>query len=694
MKTNYIYTFILLLISSIGYSQIIHEVNESSGAVTSDEINDIDSIVFNAGSASVEIILTDGNSTIFPIGDVDSVTFSGDLIGEITSLSCGSVTVNGTLEPNDPAVGVTVSVPYNGSNGGIYPAESVNSTGVNGLTAERSAGTLDVGSGSVVYDIVGTPDDSGVASFAITLGGQNCTFEVPVSLPPGSIGGLDCGNATLNGVIVSGGNSNETVEIPYTGGTLGTHNGQTTNSIGVLGLTAELTPGIFSNGTGQLTYTITGTASSTGTALFGINIGGQTCTLSLPVTAPNGEITSLDCGNATLNSPLEAGVPANNISADVDYGGGNGGTHGGQIVNSTGVTGLTAELSSGTFASGVGTLTYVITGTPSAAGTASFALNIGGESCVMELPVILPVGEISSLDCENATIFGTYNENSSVSSGSFEVSYTGGNGGTHNGETVNSTGLSGLTAELTPGVFQNGSGTLTYDVTGIPNSGGFAFFDLDIGGQTCQVAVYVFPIPEYCNSATAVVDVTNTTTGETWMDRNLGASQVATSSTDAASYGDLYQWGRFTDGHQCRNSTVSTTLATDITPGVTDFIEPPGVPFDWVASQNDDLWQESTNYNNPCPTGYRIPTEAEMNAEIASWNTQDADGAFGSPLKLTVGGFRHGAFSTIDLDDEYGYYWVTDTDGTNARHVIFDQNGVQVETLNRSYGFSVRCIKD
>lgn len=694
MKIRFIFACVFYMVSSLGFTQILHEVNESSGAVTTDEINAIDSIVFNAGNASVEIILNNGSSSIFPIGDVDSVTFSGQLIGEITGLSCGSVTVNGTLEPNEPANGVTVSVPYNGSNGGAYPSESVTGTGINGLTAERPAGTLDVGSGSVVYDIVGTPDDSGIASFEVSLGGQTCIFEVHVNLPPGSIGSLDCGNATLNGVIVAGGNSNETVDVPYTGGIQGTHNGQTTNSIGVLGLTAELTPGIFNNGAGQLTYTITGTAASTGTALFALNIGGQSCTLSLPVTAPNGEITSLDCANATLNAPLEAGVPANNISADVDYGGGNGGTHGGQIVSSTGVTGLTAELISGTFANGAGTLTYVITGTPSAAGTASFALNIGGETCVMELPVILPVGEISSLDCANATIFGIYDENASVSNGSFDVNYTGGNGGTHNGETVNSTGVTGLTAELSPGVFENGAGIVSYTVTGIPNAGGFAYFDISIGGQNCQVTVYVFPLPVYCNTATTIVDVTNTVTGETWMDRNLGASQVATSSTDAAAYGDLYQWGRYTDGHQCRNSNVSTTLATDPVPGINEFIQPPGVPFDWLTPQNDDLWQVNTDYNNLCPTGYRIPTEAEMNAEIASWSSQDADGAYNSPLKLTVGGFRHGAFSTIDLEDEYGYYWVTDTNGTNARHIIFDQNGVQVETLNRSYGFSVRCIKE
>jgi hypothetical protein len=38
--------------------------------------------------------------------------------------------------------------------------------------------------------------------------------------------------------------------------------------------------------------------------------------------------------------------------------------------------------------------------------------------------------------------------------------------------------------------------------------------------------------------------------GEAWIDKNLGASQVATSSTDPASYGDLYQWVRPADEHQ------------------------------------------------------------------------------------------------------------------------------------------------
>jgi hypothetical protein len=54
-----------------------------------------------------------------------------------------------------------------------------------------------------------------------------------------------------------------------------------------------------------------------------------------------------------------------------------------------------------------------------------------------------------------------------------------------------------------------------------------------------------------CGTGTTIVDVTNSTTGKTWMDRNLGASRQATSSTDYLAYGALFQWGRAADGHEC-----------------------------------------------------------------------------------------------------------------------------------------------
>jgi hypothetical protein len=103
---------------------------------------------------------------------------------------------------------------------------------------------------------------------------------------------------------------------------------------------------------------------------------------------PAGSITALNCGSATNNGTLTSGTAASGVSSLVPYTGGNGGTHNGQTVNSTGVSGLTATLAAGTFANGVGSLTYTISGTPSASGTASFALNIGGQSCNILLNVI------------------------------------------------------------------------------------------------------------------------------------------------------------------------------------------------------------------------------------------------------------------------------------------------------------------
>jgi hypothetical protein len=69
------------------------------------------------------------------------------------------------------------------------------------------------------------------------------------------------------------------------------------------------------------------------------------------------------------------------------------------------------------------------------------------------------------------------------------------------------------------------------------------------------------PIPVAATAHAFKFSQVTSSTGQVWMDRNLGASQVATSSTDPASYGDLYQWGRPADGHQKRKSATTATLA-------------------------------------------------------------------------------------------------------------------------------------
>jgi len=182
-----------------------------------------------------------------------------------------------------------------------------------------------------------------------------------------------------------------------------------------------------------------------------------------------------------------------------------------------------------------------------------------------------------------------------------------------------------------------------------------------------------------------------TATNRIWMDRNLGASQVATNSTDALAFGDLYQWGRGTDGHQLRTSSTTSTQSSIDQPGNASFILESG---DWRTTNNNNLWQGVNGTNNPCPTGFRIPTKVEWDLESASWS--GITDAFNSPLKVTMSGDRRSndGIGQIVVVGEWGSFWTSTLDGNNARRVYFGSAGKGDDSFIRSWGFSVRCIKD
>jgi hypothetical protein len=203
-------------------------------------------------------------------------------------------------------------------------------------------------------------------------------------------------------------------------------------------------------------------------------------------------------------------------------------------------------------------------------------------------------------------------------------------------------------------------------------------------------------------TASSIPSVTNPTTGKVWMDRNLGASQVATSSTDALAYGDLYQWGRGTDGHQLRTSTTTNILSANDSPGNANFIldagnSMMGNPGDWRDPQNINLWQGVSGTNNPCPSGYRVPTSTEWEAERVSWSSSGPAGAFASPLKLPMAGYRSGFNGTIYEAGARGDYWSSSivTSATNpSTQLFFYSAGSGTYNEQHSQGFSVRCIKN
>jgi uncharacterized protein (TIGR02145 family) len=232
---------------------------------------------------------------------------------------------------------------------------------------------------------------------------------------------------------------------------------------------------------------------------------------------------------------------------------------------------------------------------------------------------------------------------------------------------------------------------------------GSLWFDLCQGSVTpgpesdCSTPGFIAPF--LSAEETAVVDVTNPATGDTWMDRNLGAMTAARSSADCWAYGNLYQWGRATEGHEDRSSGITSTNATTAVPNDGNswdglFITEPDSPYDWLSPQDGTLWQGTSGTNNPCPAGYRLPTQTELENERVSWApNNNVAGAYASPLKLPAAGLRSYINGELLFVDDQGRYWSSTVNGTQSRRLDFTSSAAMGNS-NRAFGYSVRCLKD
>lgn len=188
--------------------------------------------------------------------------------------------------------------------------------------------------------------------------------------------------------------------------------------------------------------------------------------------------------------------------------------------------------------------------------------------------------------------------------------------------------------------------------------------------------------------------VFNSATNNCWLDRNLGATRVALSSTDFDAYGDLFQWGRLADGHQIRTSKATNTKSKTNVPGHGNFIASNSDLYDWLSPQNNNLWQGVNGINNPCPTGFRIPTDTELEEEMESWISNNAAGAFSSPLKLTLASGRSDGDNFTQDFGSFGFYWSSSVEGASSRGLFLTSDAAGLGSDGRQYGLTVRCTKD
>jgi hypothetical protein len=284
-----------------------------------------------------------------------------------------------------------------------------------------------------------------------------------------SIGGLPCSANMINGALTAG--------IAVSGVTMTLHVNVT--QVGTWNITSGPTNGVTFSGSGiftgtgcqAITLTATGTPTALGSTTWNTNTipaGSATATV-----AAGGSITSIACAGATTFGTLSANSAASGVSSTISYTGGNSGPHGGQIVTSTGVTGLTAMLTAGSFVLGNGFVTYNITGTPANGGTASFAINIGGLACTLTRTVTQPSSGGTAVfggtpDC-NTSMTGTMTANTTISPGSVSQTITVDvtTPGTYNISTapVNGVTFSGSGSLLLPG-----TRTIELTATGMPAS--------------------------------------------------------------------------------------------------------------------------------------------------------------------------------------------------------------------------------
>jgi uncharacterized protein (TIGR02145 family) len=288
---------------------------------------------------------------------------------------------------------------------------------------------------------------------------------------------------------------------------------------------------------------------------------------------------------------------------------------------------------------------------------------------------------VSSLNCNSATVTGTAVAGTAVMGVTIDVSYTGGNGLGYSNASFTSTGVTGLTATVLAGTLANGNGTVSFVISGTPSAGGSASFLVTFGNQSCTLNLNVQGT------------LSNPTTGRVWMDRNLGANQVASSPTDANAYGDIYQWGRGKDGHENRYSGTTSTLSSSDQPGHGNYISASSSPYDWRNGQNSNLWQGVNGTNNPCPSGFRVPTSAEWQSEYGTWSSQNMSGGYNA-LKLSYAGYRLAMNGSLGGAGSSGLYWTSSTGSGGS--TLYNISSSSITSVNsvRAAGATVRCIKD
>jgi uncharacterized protein (TIGR02145 family) len=439
--------------------------------------------------------------------------------------------------------------------------------------------------------------------------------------------------------------------------------------------------GVLVAGTSNITLTASGTPVAGGTFTYTVTSGSVTFTFPRTVEWLPAEIASIAATGAsvTLTDGVAASGQTQALIAQVTK-------TGSYTLTTNAINGITFS-TSGVFTS-VGSNNFNLEASGTNIDVVGSPFTISSQSNtapVYSFPFNVNINNNGFATFDGGNPTGTMNQSSTIGSGvtqTLNVSVT--QRGSYPAISVTT---SGVTFSSPGGIFASvGSAQVVLTASGTPSVVGnvvFSFTNPLLGSFTREVGI----------SLTTSVLV-SPGVSKLFLTHNLGADTAPDPSVPVQGiHGDYYQWGR---------STIVADASTSS-----------GVVSGWntTAAANGAWADGSKTANDPCPTGYRVPTMTQWDGVIAN-NTVSRTGTwtddatnFGSAihwgpnaatkaLTLPAAGFRNSSDGTLSSRGSNGYYWSSTENGANASYLRFNSSVAITSIYSRPTGFSVRCVSE